>query len=193
MNFNSDLFMNSAKSIADIIDKNETAYVYYNPTTEHINAYSDIHDDDTMIFVGSYNNKHFSAYDLRKKCYAALAKHNHRFAELKGTPKQIAWAEDIRAEIMHDLEYSVWQYEDDPELYNDEAEIYEQAKKAINVLNHFDSAAWWINKKQRGYDANRFRKLGAGLTIGKKHLYRDDYDDDELVSKILSSMSEKEE
>lgn len=91
---------------------------------------------------------------------------------LRGSEKQIAWAEEIRAEKMNDFYY--WQklFLEKAEENNDEIEIAE-IKKYTELLENIEEAAKWIriekamlsisfltNKKQREKAVKGFEAYG---------------------------------
>ena len=57
---------------------------------------------------------------------------------LAGSPKQIAWAETIRAEIIEDLERSIAG-----------AVLSDAGKEAIAMLRGVAGAKWWIDNRAR--------------------------------------------
>ena len=75
-----------------------------------------------------------------KACYEQQTAAENKAAgmtELTGTPKQIAWAEKIRADIIGKIDNMPAQNEQ-----------YEQIKsQVLATLKSIDSASWWIDRR----------------------------------------------
>ena len=74
------------------------------------------------------------------------AEKNKGLPQLIGTPKQIAWAETIRAEILKDAKM----YRANAEAATD-PETKIRAEAILNVINGYEahvSASWWINHRR---------------------------------------------
>ncbi len=68
--------------------------------------------------------------------------------ELTGTPKQIAWAESIRAEKIAELDGIM-----KPDAANGEyPEIYAQCMDIINAVKNQTSASYWIDNRTKVFN-----------------------------------------
>lgn len=73
---------------------------------------------------------------------------------MKGTKKQIKWAEDIKRSLINTCELNIKEFENHPYLAQD-AEIWKEIKTRCETLismveNHrpeADNAAWWIKNR----------------------------------------------
>ena len=73
---------------------------------------------------------------------------------LKGTEKQIAWAESIRAEKIKQLKQTI------DKNINKEGELFEKFEKIVNdeVINN-TSAKYWIDNRDKTFDVYFLNKL----------------------------------
>ena len=70
-------------------------------------------------------------------------KKDNEMVELKGTEKQVAWAEKIRAEQINNLKFSIKDFKTKGML----AFILEKMEVLLAEIEVKDSAKWWIENK----------------------------------------------
>lgn len=96
-----------------------------------------------------YREEQRAKHDSANKVAAATNKANN-LPSLVGTQKQIEWAESIRAKKVADLDNLL-----KPEFANGEyAEFYNQCQYIINTVKNQSSASYWINNKDKDFDAH---------------------------------------
>jgi hypothetical protein len=72
---------------------------------------------------------------------------------MKGTEKQIAWAEKIKAHEIASIDQKIHQYDrfasgEMDDYDGSELRFHEQALQAKNILVSIDLATWWIDNRQ---------------------------------------------
>ena len=98
-------------------------------------------------------------YKAEKMEKTAQTNSNANMAELEGSPKQIAWAEDIRAKALFIIDVIQKQIDEGKgtsELYIKQRDAMQAA---INEVREQSSAKWWIDHRNENFDRAWLTKL----------------------------------
>ena len=101
-------------------------------------------------------------YKAEKMEKTAQTNSNANMAELEGSPKQIAWAEDIRAKALPTL--AAMQEKIDNGTGTTELYIKQRdaMQAAINEVREQTSAKWWIDHRDEKFDAGWLMNIAKG-------------------------------
>lgn len=83
-------------------------------------------------------------------CITCLMKESNEMKELKGSEKQIAWAEKIRIEQLNNLELKAREFEERALVAKISAKplsIAKQIRESIEEMRNEESAKWWIDNR----------------------------------------------
>ncbi len=132
--------------------------------------------EDTIQLYGPHKDREWKlareAEKLCSECYrvkveeerkkqneeAAKANQEAGLPALVGTEKQIAWAETIRKEIIEAIETKVFGRMDQEKI-KQRPDLYENYRKAFEMLKKHTDASWWIDNR----NATDFYSLQALL------------------------------
>jgi len=101
-------------------------------------------------------------YKVEKMEKAAQTNSDANMAELEGSPKQIAWAEDIRNKILPaiaEMQKKIDEGKGTSELYIKQRDAMQAA---INEVRGQSSAKWWIDHRDERFDAGWLMNIAKG-------------------------------
>ena len=83
-------------------------------------------------------------------CITYLMKEGNEMKELKGSEKQVAWAEKIRTEQLNSLEFKAREFEERAlvaKISVKPLSIAKQIRESMEEIKNEESAKWWIDNR----------------------------------------------